>query len=107
MTLESKYHPRYQARSFSLNYDAAAAPIVSYDASVASAAVIPEGEYRVCATTACWVTEAASPTATVGAGSFYLPANTPIMMQFGGTTKVAAIKHTGGTAGILSLIKTD
>lgn len=104
---ETKYHQRYQGLSRSLNYTAANSPIVSYDASVASTDLIPEGEYWVCSTTNCWVTEAASPTATVGAGSFYLPANTPRLIQFGGATKVAAIKHTGGTAGILSLIKTD
>lgn len=104
---ESNFHPRYQGSSRSYNYAAEAAPIVSYDASVASAAVIPKGEYRVVATTACWITEAASPTATVGAGSIFLPANTPMFIQFGGATKIAAIKHTGGTAGILSLAKTD
>ncbi len=108
MGLETRYSQRNQVTSHSYNYAAAAALVVSYDGNVASAAVVPAGEYRVVSTTDCWITEAATPVAAAAtAGSMYLPANTPVFIQFGGATKVAAIKHTAGTAGILSLVKTD
>lgn len=107
MARETKLGPSARVTSRSFDYAAESAPVISYDASVASAAVIPKGTYRVVATTACWWTEAASPTATVGAGSAYLAAGVPEYIQFKGDTKVAAIKHTGGTAGILSFLKVD
>lgn len=107
MTTETKFGQRFQGSSRSYNYDAAAALVVNIAAtSTASAAVISAGEYRMVATSNCWITEAASPTAAVAtAGNMYLPANVPVFIQFGGATKIATIRDTAD--GKLSLVKTD
>lgn len=81
--------------------------IVAYDNSAQSAALATNTKFiRLASTTGCWVKIASNPTATVGAGSIYVPANTPVW--FGGALaglKVAAIKDT--TAGNLSISQGD
>jgi hypothetical protein len=73
---------------------------VSYDASVASAAFTAETTViRVVATTNCHIKFAAAPTATTS--NIYLPAGVVEYFLVTPSTKVAAIKASGGTAGIL------
>lgn len=77
--------------------------VVAYDGSVQSSALDAGTKFiRLASTTGCWVKIAANPTATVAAGSIYVPANTPVFMGGAlGGLKVAAIKDT--TAGNLSI----
>lgn len=81
--------------------------IVAFDGSTQSAALDAKTKFiRLASTTACWVKIASNPTASVGAGSIYVPANVPVF--FGGALgalKVAAIKDT--TAGNLSISQGD
>lgn len=107
MARETSAHPRFRAGSRSYAYGATQALVVAaVTASTASADLIPKGEYRVVASTACWIKEAASPTAVADtAGNVYLPANVPELIQFPGTTKLAAIRVAAD--GYVSLTKVD
>lgn len=78
---------------------------VSFDASVASAA-LDEGVYDLAATENCYIKVASSPTATVATG-YYLPAGVVIRLFIQDTYKVAAIKQTGGSAGLLNIHAVD
>lgn len=77
--------------------------VVAFDTSTQSTALSASTTLiRLASTTGCWIKIAANPTASVAAGSIYIPANTPVFMGgiFNGL-KVAAIKDT--TAGNLSI----
>ena len=76
---------------------------VAYDASAATAAISTGGHpiiVRVLCTTAANIVFAAAPTAVV-ADHMYMPAGVPEYFTMTAGDKVAAIKFTGGTAGVL------
>ena len=60
----------------------------------------------LCSTTGAWIAIGSSPTATAGAGSFYLPPNvySPPIYVVSGTSKIAALQ--ASAAGSLSIIET-
>ena len=87
-------------------YPYGARQIVSYNASVAMTNPVSDDTdlLMLIATTDCWFALATSPTAIAGnAGSMFLPANTYVFWPIpkGQSLKVAAIKATGGSAGVL------
>jgi hypothetical protein len=67
-------------------------------AASAQTAVIPANIHSVMltSTTAAWVNYGVDPTATVGAGSFYLPANTPVYLTVVPGTRFATIQASAG-----------
>ena len=76
---------------------------VSYDASAASAAFAADTVIvRIVCTTAANIVFGANPTATVAAG-IYMPAGIVQYFRVQGGQKVAAIKTTGGTAGVMNV----
>jgi hypothetical protein len=76
---------------------------VSYDASAASAAFHPNTQIvRIVCTTAANIVFGDNPTATVAAG-IYMPADIPQYFRVQGGWKVAAIKTTAGTAGVMNV----
>lgn len=107
MARETSAHDRFRAGSRSYGYETTEALVVGIAAtSTASTDVIPKGEYRMVATSACWIREAASPTAQAAtAGNMYLPAGVPELIQFPGDTKIATIRASAD--GSLSLVKVD
>jgi hypothetical protein len=84
---------------------------VSYDASAQSAALnsnAGEGgltKYRIVASTACHILASADPTATTS--HTYLPANVVDYILVPSGHKIAAIKASGGSAGILSINRVE
>lgn len=80
------------------------AQVLAFDSSSQSAAFASTSKViRICGTTGCWIKIAANPTATVGAGSTYIPPNFPVWIGIDGAEKLAAIKDT--TAGNLSIVE--
>lgn len=84
-----------------------AAEKVSYDASVQSSGFSTVsggiGKYRIAASTACHYLVGADPTAT-SLGTF-LPANVVDYVMIPSGQKIAVIKATGGSAGIMTINK--
>ena len=80
----------------------AASQNVSYDASVQSNAVSTHVDVvRVVATTDCHIQIGTNPTATTS--SAFLPAGVVEYIGIKGGDKVAAIKRSGSTAGVLNV----
>lgn len=79
---------------------------VSYDASVASTRAFSSvcTVVRIVATTNCSIVFAGTPVATVAAG-ILLTAGVPEYFKVTPGQKVAAIKFTGGTAGVLNIVE--
>lgn len=76
--------------------------LVSYDATAATAVAFGSDVtvLRIVCTTDAWYNIAASPIATVGAGSHYIPANVVEYVAIKpGSDKIAFIKASGSSAG--------
>lgn len=61
--------------------------------------------YVFIATAACWIQQGANPTATKAAGSFYVPANLPIILDGRNGAKLSVLQDsTGGNASLADAI---
>jgi hypothetical protein len=58
--------------------------------------------YRYCANVATWIAQGANPTATAGAGSMYVPAGSPVLLDGFDGAKLAVIED--GSAGKANLV---
>lgn len=88
------------------SYDIAGARAAAYtDTAGVTTNAVGASAVRISATTDCWVTLGADPTAVVdGDGSFLLPALSPIEMACKATDKVSAVQvDTGGTLSVLPI----
>lgn len=61
-----------------------------------STAFSEDTEVALCATTACYITIAAAPTAAASAGSFPLPANVIWHVQVPAGSKISAVQQSSG-----------
>ncbi len=101
MSVSTAFDINFQALPV-LAWNFAAAQSVAIGASSAASQVIAAEAARLCATVDCWVSLGTNPTATVGAGSVYLPANRELLMAGTAGLKVAVIQVSG--AGNLSIL---
>lgn len=75
-------------------------------AAVTNAFAATTGDIRVVSTTNCWIAIGASPTATTGAGSSYLPAGAIEYFHVTGGQKIAAIQDSaGGTLNVSEMTR--
>lgn len=72
--------------------------VVTVGAASAQSAGAPANIHKamLCSTTACWVSYGVDPTATVGDGSFYLPADETLTFSVHPGGKFAAIQASAG-----------
>jgi hypothetical protein len=74
---------------------------LSFTGTSAQSAVRRGGVYSLCPTQTCYIQLGTSPTATVGAGSMRIPANTLVYITLHNGEEIAAIRET--TDGILNI----
>jgi hypothetical protein len=74
---------------------------LSFTSASAQSAALRGGVYALCPTQTCYIQLGPNPTATVGAGSMRIPANTNLYITAHQSDKIAAIRET--TDGILNI----
>ncbi len=72
------------------------------------ATVMAAGElFEFCSTVACYIAQGANPTASAGAGSMYVPANRPIVIDpaYAAGVKLAVIRAVGDGSATLTRLR--
>lgn len=82
--------------------DISGAQIKAYSSTSVQSSAVNSDVVRLVSTSDCWVTMGANPTAAAGAGSFYLPAKSPLVVNMTAGNLIAVIRDTAdGTLSIL------
>ena len=82
-----------------------AATIAITGTSAQLGAMDPKACYVLVTSTLAWCSQGASPTASAGAGSFLVPANTPTLIDGAIGAKLALLQHTAGGSATLVRVR--
>ena len=84
---------------------AVGASSATFGLAMTTIGVLGQALYRFVSTTNCWLAQSATPTATSGAGSLFVPANTIVILDGSLGTHAACIQDsTGGKASLCPVL---